>query len=200
MKTNYLLIDYENVQPGSLAALNGVPFRVLVFIGANQTRVPVAFARALQSLGSDAEYIQIAGSGRNALDFHIAFAIGELSQRDPQGYSHVISKDAGFDPLIAYARGRGILVSRSRDIADIPMLKLSNAKTLSEKTAAIVDNLVARGSSRPRKVKTLRNSINAQFMKALEETELDQIVNELLNSGHISIEAENVSYHLRPAN
>ena len=199
MKTNYLLIDYENVQPKSLALLNGVKFKVLVFLGANQSKVPVEFAKALQGLGSDAEYIQISANGSNALDFHIAFTIGELSKSDPDGYFHIISKDTGFDPLIQHAKKKGIFIQRSKDIADIPLLRLSNAKTQREKIDAIVRNLASRGTGRPRKVKTLTNTINALFQKALAESELTTLVQDLKKQGHISIDGESVSYHLAGA-
>lgn len=53
--------------------------------------VPVEFANELQKLGSDAEYIRISGNGSNALDFHIAFTIGELSKADPNAYFHVVT-------------------------------------------------------------------------------------------------------------
>ncbi|MHB8898268.1 MAG: PIN domain-containing protein [Thermoguttaceae bacterium] len=195
MKTNYLLIDFENVQPKTLALLNGAPFKVFVFLGANQSKVPVEFAKELQKLGSDAEYIQISGNGSNALDFHIAFTIGQLSKTDPDGYFHVISKDAGFDPLIRYAKKKGIHLHRSNDIGAIPLLKLSNAKTSPEKIAAIVQHLMPRGVSRPRKVKTLSSTINALFQKKLSETELAELIASLEKGGHISIEGENVTYH-----
>lgn len=199
MRTNYLLIDFENVQPKTLALLNGAPFKVLVFLGANQSKVPVEFAKELQKLGSDAEYIQICGNGSNALDFHIAFTIGELSKADPNAYFHVISKDTGFDPLIKYAKKKGILLDRSKDIGDIPLLKLSNAKTAPEKVAAILRNLIPRGASRPRKVTTLSSTINALFQKTLSETELAELIASLEKDGHISIEGENVTYHMRSA-
>lgn len=58
MKTNYLLIDLENVHPDNLALVNGVPLKVKVFLGAQQTKVNVGLVRALQPLGADAvEYI-----------------------------------------------------------------------------------------------------------------------------------------------
>ena len=37
-RTNYVLIDYENVQPTDLALLREGPFKVKVFLGANQAR------------------------------------------------------------------------------------------------------------------------------------------------------------------
>ena len=199
MKTNYLLIDYENVQPKSLPLLNEAAFKVLVFLGAAQTKVPVEFVKILQALGKDAEYIQISGNGSNALDFHIAFTIGELSKSEPGAYYHIISKDKGFDPLIEHARKKGIHIKRSKRIEDIPLLKVSNAKTIEEKVEAIVGNLKGRGAARPRKVKTLINTINALFLKSLEESDLQCVVNALKKRGHISIDGDSVTYHLRRA-
>lgn len=195
MKTNYLLIDYENVQPKSLTLLNGVKFKVLVFLGANQSKVPVEFAKALQGLGSDAEYIQISANGSNALDFHIAFTIGELSQSDPGSYFHIISKDTGFDPLIQHAKKRKINIQRSKEIADIPLLRISNTETEAGKVDAIVLNLRSRGNARPRKVKTLTNTINSIFPKPLSASQLAALVRDLEKQGHISIDGESVSYH-----
>jgi len=40
MRINYVLIDFENVQPESLAVLQQDHFKVMVFVGANQTKVP----------------------------------------------------------------------------------------------------------------------------------------------------------------
>jgi len=199
LKTNYLLIDYENVQPKSLSLLNGHPFKVIVFVGAKQAKVPIEFASALQALGSNAEYIQISASGSNALDFHLAFKMGELSKADPTACFHIISKDSGFDPLIAYVRKRGIQAQRSKEIADLPLLKLSPTTAPPEKLDAIVDNLAARGAGRPRKVKTLSNTINAVFRKKLNATEVANLIKALEKHGHISIEGDNVSYHLPDA-
>ena len=100
MKTKYLLIDYENVQPKNLSLLNGIPFKVWIFLGSHQTKIPVELVKNLQDLGKDVEYVQISGNGSNALDFHIAFTIGELSQSDPGAYFYIVSKDTGFDRLI----------------------------------------------------------------------------------------------------
>jgi hypothetical protein len=123
VRTNYILIDYENVQPKSLALLNGVAFKVLVFVGASQAKISLDMAKSLQALGDKAEYVQIAGNGSNALDFHIAFTIGELAAKEPEAYFHIISKDTGFDPLLQYLGGRKIRALRSKDIADIPLLQ-----------------------------------------------------------------------------
>ena len=82
MKKHYILIDYENVQTKSLTVLQGTPnqaFRIMVFVGANQTKIPVELVSSMQSFGDKAEYVQITGSGKNALDFHIAYYLGALT-------------------------------------------------------------------------------------------------------------------------
>lgn len=195
MKTNYILIDFENVQPKNLAILNGHPFKVLVFVGASQAKVPLEFAASLQVMGSNAEYVKIGGNGSNALDFHIAFYVGQLSEREPHACFHIISKDTGFDPLIKHLKERKILAQRERDLSEIPLLRISNATSSEEKIAAIEKSLSARGHARPRKVKTLANTINALFMKTLGEPELMNLIEELRQRQYIVIENGNVSYH-----
>jgi len=100
MTTHFVLIDYENVQPKELGALRGGPFKVKLFLGANQSKIPVALAAALHAL--DAEYLMLESGGSNALDFHIAYYIGVLSVQEPSAQFHIISKDTGFDPLIKH--------------------------------------------------------------------------------------------------
>ena len=49
MKNNYILIDFENVHPKSLEILNGHPFKVIVFVGANQAKVPLELVMSMQA-------------------------------------------------------------------------------------------------------------------------------------------------------
>lgn len=70
MRTNHVPVDYENVQPKSLVVLVGdQPFKVLLFVGASQTKVTFEVAEAMQALGANASYIKISGNVSNALDF-----------------------------------------------------------------------------------------------------------------------------------
>ena len=123
MRTNVILVDFENVQPTDIGLLKDGPFKVKIFLGSNQAKVPVSLASALQSLGSNAEYVILESAGKNALDFHIAYYLGVMSGEDKSAYFHVISKDTGFDPLIKYLKGRKISVNRSVCIGDIPYFK-----------------------------------------------------------------------------
>ena len=95
----FFLIDFENVQPTAIGSLLPGLCKVMIFLGQNQTKVPVALSRILQPLGTDVEYLQISGSGSNAVDFHIAFYIGRLAASHPDARFTIVSKDTGFDPL-----------------------------------------------------------------------------------------------------
>lgn len=196
MKTNFVLVDSENVQPKNMSLLNGGPFKIKVFLGANQAKISLEIARALQVFGPDAEYIQIDGNGSNALDFHIAYYIGRLAADTPDAYFHVISKDTGFDPLIKHLKTQNILCQRSTSIADIPLVKISNSKSAPEKVDAIIDNLAKRKVSKPRTLKTLRSTIKSLFVNQLADEELEDLLEQLSKRGVINITDSKVNYEL----
>ena len=196
MATNYILIDFENVHPKNLELVTKHPFKVFVFVGANQAKVPFDLADSMQLLGNDAKYIKIAGNGQNALDFHIAYYIGELAGKDPDAHFHIISKDKGFDPLINHLKSRKVKVMRETDLAEIPLLRVPVSTSDDEKISAIVKNLGGRGQSRPRKVRTLENTINNLFTRKLEKKELGALIKELQKRKLIVVNQGNVSYKL----
>ena len=189
MRTNYVLIDYENVQPSALSALDKEFFKVYVFVGANQAKVNFDVVEALQRLGSN-------GNGPNALDFHIAYFIGKLAAQDESPFFHIISKDTGFDPLIAYLKANKIYACRSKSIHDIPIIKAANSTSLPERVSAVVANLKQRGNSRPRTPKTLASTVNSLFQKSLTESELSGLVKALEQQGHIEVSGNKVAYRL----
>lgn len=196
MRTNYVLIDYESVQPEALSVLHEEHFKVIVFVGASQAKVSFAAAEALQRMGSKAEYVKISGNGPNALDFHVAFYIGQLAAQDPTSYFHIISKDTGFDPLIQHLKTKKIFAARSHDITDIPIVRAANSRSPVERLSVIVTKLQQLGPSKPRAVKTLASTINALFQKQLSEHELSSLVQELQSTGIVSVAGTKVSYAL----
>ena len=196
MPTNYVLIDFENVQPKNFEIIANQSFKIFIFMGANQTKVPLDMAAAMQEFGENAKYIKISGNGQNSLDFHIAFYIGRLSLEDPEGYFHIISKDSGFDPLIEHLKNKNIRIQRERDLAEIPILRLASATSNGEKITAIIKNLVGRGQSKPRKLKTLANTINSLFTNKLEDSELMSLIKMLQEQKYIIVNQGNVSYKL----
>ena len=196
MKTNYVPIDYENVQPTDMGLLRDGSFKVRLFLGPNQSRIPVSLATALQALGRYAEYVVLEAAGSNALDFHIAYYVGVLSAHEPSAFFHIISKDTGFDPLIQHLKGKGVLAQRSTRIADIPPLKPDLFSTSDEQTEAAIAYLVRLKAAKPRTQKTLLGTLHVLFKKELSEGQLSALFASLRKRGVVTIEGTKLSYNL----
>ena len=216
LKTNYVLIDYENVHVTSLALLKDEHFRVRVFLGPKNSKLPVDLVLAMQELGDRAEYTVLEASGPNALDFHIAYYLGVLAAADPTGFFHIISKDTGFDPLIQHLKTRKVLSARSASIVEMPCFSQaavsaagSNGASGKDKPtptvarAAVDDmikiaigDLVKRKASRPRTPKTLRSTIHARCGKDVPAAEIDAVLKALVKRGYVKVNGAKVTYAL----
>jgi hypothetical protein len=120
MRTNYVLIDYENVKVRSLALLHEEHFHVKVFLGPNNTKVPVALVLSMKAMGQRAEFVTLKTMGRNALGFHLAYYLGSLAAVDETAFFHIISGDCGFDPLLRHLNTMNIHVARFESIERMP--------------------------------------------------------------------------------
>ena len=187
---DYILVDLENTQPKNLELLGNHPFKTLVFVGETQSKLSFDIVEAMQHLGDRGEYIKISRSGKNALDFHIAYYIGRLSVESPLSSFHIISKDQGFAPLIEHLKTKKIKASLHKDIAEIPALQMSSAISDEEKMEAILARLAGLGSARPRKDTTLRSSMKSWFSDELDEITIDKIITDLSKDGRVEIKKD----------
>lgn len=198
MKTNYILIDYENVQPDSIPTSGDVPTKVLIFVGSRQPKIPTTFLKSIQDLQGDAEYVWVTGEGKNALDFHIAYYIGKIAAGDPDSQFHIISKDQGYDPLIRHLKNEKIQIRRLPGFANFDKSTSAHHGTVDEKVEVVLNSLSTRKTGLPKRVKTLRNSINAFFQKSLKNQEINQIVSILQRKKVIEIDKTVVRYPSTP--
>lgn len=196
MKLEIVLVDFENVQPKNVGQLSGRPFKIKIFLGSNQAKIPVEMVQAMQAFGPDAEYIQIDGNGSNALDFHIAYYIGRLAAENPGSIFRIVSKDTGFDPLIRHLGAQGISCLRSNTLSDVGVGKISNSSSSSEKIDAVIENLTKRKTGKPTTLKTLRSSIKALFVNQLSDEELDALIEQLTQRGTVKVSDGKVHYEL----
>ena len=218
MPTNYILIDYENVQPSNLSLLNEVDtsvaeFNVLVFVGAKQATISFDFAAEIQNMSAKAEYVKCSVTQKNAADFLLSYHLGRLIQLEPDGYFHIISKDTGFDSLVTHLCDAKHKVYRHVDICEIAIVaKQTNVlqkqtNVLQKQTNAlqkntwvshsenVVANLKGHGASKPRKVKTLKSTIQ-NLIKSDPDADADKIFNALVRRKVVIVEGEKVSYDL----
>jgi hypothetical protein len=207
MKTNYVLIDFESVQVKSLALLAGEHFRVHLFLGPNHTKVPSDLVMAMQDLGERAKYVKLETPGPNALDFHIAYYLGELISADATGFFHIISRDTGFDALIRHLKEKKkVFSARSESIEAMPCFQVSEATAspgsgplagngVAKLVKLVVDDLIKRKAAKPRKETTLRSTVLARIGKA-SANDLEVVMAALIKEGYVSLQGDKVSYHL----
>jgi hypothetical protein len=193
-RTNYVLIDFENVQPDSLEQLDPDYFKLRLFVGASQEKLTVDMAASFQRFGDRMEYIKISGNGPNALDFHIAYYMGRHAAADPGAYFHIISKDAGYDPLIQHLRVNKIFARRAAAISDIPLVKTSNCKTVADRIELTLEKLKQLKASKPRKLKTLGGTIATLFQRQLSDHEVSGLINEMAKKGYLSVSGTKITY------
>lgn len=196
MTTNFVLIDYENVQPTELALLRGGSFKVKLFLGASQAKIPVALAAALHALGTNAEYVLLESAGSNALDFHIAYYIGVLSAQDPVARFHIISKDTGFDPLIKHLKLRGVIAQRLPSITSIPSVKPVLPSVSDDQLQSAIAHLSKLKAARPRTQRTLLSTLHALFKKELSEEQLSALFAALCKRDVVKVDGTRIAYDM----
>lgn len=213
MRVNYVFIDYENVQVASLELLKPEHFRIRIFLGANNTKLPVSLFLSMQELGQRTKLVVLETSGKNALDFHIAYYLGAIAASETTAFFHIISKDSGFDPLIHHLKTKKIYCARSASIEDIPCfqqptiplevqphlvkLQYTNGSTLTphnellDKAIALVINGKA---SKPTTRKTLLSTLHSKLGKELLPQNIEDVLVALVTKGHVKINGTKVSY------
>ncbi|MPZ46292.1 MAG: hypothetical protein GEV05_23475 [Betaproteobacteria bacterium] len=124
MPITYLLVDFENVKPTAdeVRQLRGDHFRLWIFRGPHQNKFDADMVEAWQPLGEHVSFTQSTKSGKNALDFHIAFCLGMVHRENLAANRLaryvVVSKDSGFDTLFECARSQGCHVTKAATIVE----------------------------------------------------------------------------------
>ena len=119
MTLTHILVDFENVQPtaADIGLVRGDGLRLAIFRGPGQKKYSADVAEAWQPLGGNVTFVHCSKVGRNAVDMHIAFHLGELVAASRGGAGGrarfvIVSKDTDFDPLLLYIRAQGFEASR----------------------------------------------------------------------------------------
>ncbi|MCS6946895.1 MAG: PIN domain-containing protein [Steroidobacteraceae bacterium] len=219
MPDRILLVDFENVPRVDLGALPEdvtVPF----FFGASQRSVSKDFLKAALKLGSRFMPIDIEGQGKNALDFHIAYYLGEFLAQNPTADCVILSRDKGFDPLVRHLVGRGFRVRRAAALADAfpnvasaaltphprpPRLRSSKADAPRPQQISATPELVAQARAslaalpprnRPRKRQGLVKHLISGLGRRHSESVIQALVDELLREGVLQETGGQMSYRL----
>lgn len=191
VKRRILLVDFENVQHVDLEKLPD-DVHVGFVLGAKQAKLPTELARQAQPLGKRFGYILIKDMAPNAVDFCIAFYLGEVLTQHPNAECVILSRDKkGFDPLVKHlTRDRGFSVRRANTQEDAFPLELAHgAPEAFTKLLA----LLRKEKALPKKRKGLEGKIKSWFQK-LSEEERAALTRRLLDEGHVQEEKGAIVY------
>ena len=181
-RTNYIFVDFENVQETDLDRIANKPVKVWLVLGERHKNLPVKLVKLIQKLPEQVQTVETELNGKNALDFVLACEIGIESQKDPNGYFHVLSRDKGFDALIKHLKNKKIHAARHVAFNEIPVLM-----NLEERVKLHADRWKANLTNRPKKRHALESEIKAFSGKILLQNEVDETIQKLIDKKIINL-------------
>lgn len=191
-----LLVDYENIQSFDLSLIYEEEISIKIFVGHNQSKIPIELVQTTQQFGQRVEWIKVEGTGNNALDFHIAFSLGKFSQEIEGVAFLILSKDKGFDPLVKYINKSKIKCRRIQSLLELFPEKTSLSPS-KDAIAEVIEKLTkVQKNKRPRTKQTLTTYIKSILMKKqLSEQEINILVDTLFVHKKISESNNRLTYN-----
>ena len=120
MYRRIIFVDYENVQKVRLEHIDREATLLHICIGQGQNKIPFELVQNAQKFGEHVVWMKIEGSGKNNLDFHIAYSMGVYDHdTDIDTEFILLSKDKGFDALLKYISGRGRPCRRVESLVEV---------------------------------------------------------------------------------
>ena len=167
MTERVLFVDLENVQKVDLS-LVPIDARVMIFYGVTQKKLPEELVVQAQPLGPRLKWVKISGQGPNALDFHIAFYLGQELTNCPTSKCAILSRDTGFDPLTRHLQALGRTCRRVNSLKDAFPVQASAAVDHVTRLVA----LLKKEKARPVKRKSLAGKVKSWFPRLTEDERL----------------------------
>ena len=197
MTERVMLVDFENVQSVELAKLPA-DVRVLLVLGAKQSKLPTELVLEASRMGDRFSYVPIKGQAHNAVDFCVAYYMGEYLTKNPNSECVVLSKDKkGFDPLVRHlAEDRGFKVRRvSNQKEAFPPAAPAKAKAVDPYSRALELLAKEEEKHRPAKRSGLEGKIKSYFPKMAPD-QRQAILERMMKEGKVTETAGKVSYSL----
>ena len=193
MNKNLILVDFENVQQIEEVALLD-SFDIKIIVGKQQNKIPISLVVPLQKKGESVDWIQVPGQGANALDFFIAYFLGQFSSQNKYEKYFIISKDTGFQPLVDYLKNEKINIKR---IVSVRQLIENNSILKTEDLKSYIENIRKIPSNRrPKKKGTLIKTLENSF-KNKNHNEISEIVECLYINKIVYEENGKLKYNLK---
>ena len=146
-------------------------------------------------LGERLKLVEIEGSGKNALDFHIAFYLGEILTRTPSAKCVVLSKDKGFEPLVKHLSACGFNVEQADALATVKPIKTKSVPVEDPHYARVLKAIKKQDErALPHTLEKLQKHVaNMVKGKGVDE-HVPKLVKRLFKDGVVKEEGEALAY------
>lgn len=200
---NHIFVDFENVHEVDPALIGAKSVSLTLLLGSQQTDLDAALVEKLLEHAANVQLVRLTSSGKNALDFALAYYLGRAVLSDPTGHFHIVSGDTGFDPLIEHLRSRHIHACRHNNYAPLTTPARVPAPPPTKPPSTPPEDLFTRAAehlrklvtNRPKRKKTLVSHLRARFDKTATDAAMLDLVARLEKAGHVSInEKDAVTY------
>lgn len=212
LATKHVLVDFENVCEIDTTLLESKNVTFTLLLGAGQTKLNVALVEKLLLHAPSVQLVRLTSRGKNALDFALAYYLGHAVAAAPQASFHIVSKDAGFDPLIEHLVGRQIRISRHNDFSDLtgskapqpaasPKPKAGPKAKTAPSNGDVTDNALIQlrkvFANRPKSRKSLLSFLTSHLGPEMTETGAATLIESLSKAGNLAIDSKGaVTYAL----
>ncbi|MGE0859547.1 MAG: PIN domain-containing protein [Gammaproteobacteria bacterium] len=218
---NHVLVDFENVHHIDPAIIGAKSVSLTILVGAKQTKLDAEMVVKLFEHSASVQLIRLTSSDKNAVDFALAYYLGRAVLADPTAYFHIVSKDSGYDPLIAHLASRHVRVRRHNDFSTLTFASSAVTATAAPKTAAkpkpttatatpkadaveqmenarlVLERLRKSAANRPKKKKTLLSHLQNGLNGGATEADAAKLLQRFVAEGYVKIDDKgSVTYHL----
>jgi hypothetical protein len=196
---NHVFVDFENVHQIDLSVIGAKSVYFTLLLGAQQKRLDAELVEKLMEHATSVQLIRLTSSGKNALDFALAYHVGRAVMTDPTAYFHIVSKDKGFDPLIEYMKSRHLRVNRHDDFSKLTFSFRPKppAAIDSDLPARVLAHLRKNTKNRPKRRKTLESHLEAFTGRNGTKVDVGRLIQSLISADHLNIgEKGGVTYTL----
>lgn len=204
---NHVFVDFENIHHFDPDAIGAKRVTLTLMLGAQQTKLDVELFEKLIKNAVAVEVIRLTSSGKNSLDFALAYYLGRKVLGDPTASFHLISRDKGYDPLVEHLRSQNVRAYRHDDASELTfshksmgvkdMAKPELESPQDSSFARIIECLKKSTSNRPKKRKTLLNYMQSHLGKDSSEGDATKLLDKMRKAKLLAIgDQEAVVYYL----
>ena len=220
LPVNHVFVDFENVHEIDLAVIGGKAVSFTLLVGPRQTKLDVSLVEKLFEHAVSVQLVRLTSSGKNALDFTLAYYVGRAVAADPTGCFHIVSRDAGYNPLITHLLSRHIAARRHDSFATLTFAGPARPATpiapgaapkpkpqakpkamsaiLDEWESQVLEHWRKPSATRPKTRDKLVSFCVAHLGNKITAAQALSLVEHLCQGGHIAIaEKGTLTYHLQ---